>query len=90
MPATESLLHSQGVCLTYPLKTGGSVEIRCGCVVDPVTRKTLCGSDGAADWVLSHCRLTADQRGEVEWKYRFVWPAASVMSGDRRFLQDRH
>lgn len=77
MPATESMLHSQGVCHVFPLLRGGHVEIRSGCVVDPVTRATIVSSDQSADWVLTHCRLTNEEREAVDHRYRFAWPAAA-------------
>lgn len=62
MPATPSYCQSQGSPQTVTLRTGKSLALRNGCLVDEKTRETITGSRETAAYVLEHCCLTDDER----------------------------
>lgn len=78
MPATENLCQSIGCPQTYTLANDGRrVELRNGCVVDTVTRHTLANSREACQYLLTHCRLSDEQRDWLSY-----WGSYAMRSSD--------
>lgn len=64
MPAKESFNHTAGCRLEFPLKTGGVVRVRNGCVYRD--GESVADSAKAAEWLKQNCRLTVEWESRIE------------------------